>query len=458
MNLIVICMDSLRQDHVGFYHGGRRAFDAIGACATPNLDRFAARTLAFRNAYPSNLPTIPIRHELMTGHWGLGSRPWQPLLAEDTTVAEILRREGYTSALVSDTYHYRAPGMNFHRGFHAYEWIRGNEYDPWRSAPTHRRVEDYVNAAYGPEWRARIGQYLANTDDFGRERPGDWFAAQVADRAAAWLAANRAQRRIFLWVDSFDPHEPWDPPAPFDTYRPTDYTGPRLVMPMGGQASDWATAAQVEQIRGLYAGEAASVDAAFGGIVDALERHGYFEDSVILVLADHGHPLGDHGKFLKGSDRMYSELLKVPFFLYVPRGRGNGRVTDAVVQYPDVLPTLLDLLGLRAYTQGMSGQSFRGVVDQEASGHRSAAVSGYFRAVDRCVRDTRWSYVRRPRGEPDELYDLAADPGERHNAIDAHPEEAVRLAASVSPLFFPGPLRRIQGIQGQYEMASGAVE
>src|SRR5438045_32713 len=166
MNLIVIVLDSFRQDHVGFYHGGQRAFASVPACATPNLDAFAREGVVFDNAYPEALPTIPIRTQLFTGQRTLPYRPWQPLMREDVTIAEILRPAGYICGLIADTYHYRAPGMNFHRGFHSYHWIRGQEFDPWRSNPPRRALDDYVNPHYDDDWRGRVAQFIANTDDF----------------------------------------------------------------------------------------------------------------------------------------------------------------------------------------------------------------------------------------------------------------------------------------------------
>ena len=76
MNLIMICLDSFRQDHVSFYHGGLPAFDGVPACQTPHIDAFARECLAFDNVYPCGLPTIPIRMELMTGQFTLPYRPW----------------------------------------------------------------------------------------------------------------------------------------------------------------------------------------------------------------------------------------------------------------------------------------------------------------------------------------------------------------------------------------------
>lgn len=247
------------------------------------------KCIVFDNAYPEALPTIPVRTQLFTGQRTLPYRPWQPLTKEDISIAEILRAEGYVCGLVSDTYHYRAPGMNFHRGFHAYRWIRGQEYDPWTSHLTSRSVDDYVKGHYDAFWRGRMAQFLANTDDFTQE--GDWFPAQVVDEAVDWLQRNRAKSHTFALIDCFDPHEPWDPPTRFDTY-------------------------------------------------------------------------------------------KVSFMIRLPGGRGARR-TPAIVQFHDVLPTLLDVLGMSNNTSSMHGHSFLPVLHGDADVHREVIITGYHEAVDR---------------------------------------------------------------------------
>ncbi|MEM2686419.1 MAG: sulfatase-like hydrolase/transferase, partial [Candidatus Bathyarchaeia archaeon] len=118
MNIIVIVVDSLRQDHVSFYNRGRPVFEKVPACKTPHIDKFADECVVFENAYPCGLPTIPVRTELMTGHYTLPYRPWSPMESEDITLADILTREGYVCGLISDTYHLARPGMNFHKSFH----------------------------------------------------------------------------------------------------------------------------------------------------------------------------------------------------------------------------------------------------------------------------------------------------------------------------------------------------
>lgn len=460
MNVIGIMLDSFRQDHVSFYNGGQSVFDGVPACRTPNLDAFAQECIVFDNAYPEALPTLPVRTQLFTGQRTLPFRPWQALTKEDVSIAEILRAEGYVCGLVSDCYHYRAPGMNYHRGFHSYRWIRGQEYDPWTSHPPHRNLDDYVNEHYDAKWRSLVAQFVANTDDFTREE--DWFPSKVVDEAIDWLTRNRVHSRIFAWIDSFDPHEPWDPPARFDTYTAAGYDGKRLILPLGGLADKWATPQEIRHIRGLYAGEAAFVDHCLGRLFQTLDDLGYYGDSIIVVVADHGHPLGDHGKFLKGGDRMYNELLRVPLLIRLPGGQGARR-TRALVQFHDLLPTLLDLLGLSNNVTSMHGRSFLSVIRGDGDAHRDVVITGYHEAVERCVRDETWSYVQRPEGEQDELYHLLEDPKERNNLIHQHPDEAHRLTRAFGSYFglrspwVAGPIEP-NGIQGKYELASGSVD
>jgi arylsulfatase A-like enzyme len=455
MNIIGIMLDSFRQDHVGFYHGDQAVFRDVPVCRTPNLDTFAEECIVFNNAYPEALPTIPVRTQLFTGQRTLPYRHWQPLTKEDVPVAEMLGAEGYVCGLISDTYHYWAAGMNFHRGFHAHRWIRGQEYDSWMSHPPRRNVDDYVNEHYDANWRALVTQLLANTDDFTHEE--DWFPAKVMNQAVDWLKRNRSHPRVFAWIDSFDPHEPWNPPARFDIYTDPSYRGRRLIMPMRGRVEQWATPGEVRYIRGLYAGEAAFVDHCLGWLFQALKDLGYYEDSVIVLLADHGHPLADHGKFLKGGDRMYNELLKVPFMIRLPGGQGARR-TQAIVQFQDVLPTLLDLLGMGNNATSMHGRSFLPVLRGDTDVHREVIITGFHEAVDRCVRDLRWSYIQRPEGEPDELYDLIEDPRERINLIDQYPEEARRLASAFGSYFRRGTAQvEVKGVQGKYELSSAVL-
>ena len=456
MNVMIVFLDSFRQDHVSVYNRGRALLGGIAPCKTPNIDKFAEECMIFENAYPEALPTIPVRLQVMTGQRTLPSRGWEPMKPNDVPIQRILGDQGYISGLITDTYHFRAPGMNYHAGFNCYRWIRGQEYDPWVSSPPKRNIDDYVNQNYPEIWRNRIKQFLANTDDFFSEE--DWFPAKVVEEACQWLKANRCYEKKFLWIDSFDPHEPWDPPKRWDTYTDPNYQGKRLIMPMGGLASKWTSPEEIRYIQGLYAGEASFVDHCLGKLFKCLTEEGYMDDSVIFLLADHGHPLADHGKFLKGPDRLYNELLKVPFLVHLPGGENKGMRTDALVYFHDILPTVLELLGQKNNTEAMHGKSFVPVLKGETNEHRQAIITGFYEGFDRCIRDKKWSYIARPDEKPDELYDLQNDPQETKNMIDKYHQEALRLSRMFGSYFYRGSRRAIKGLQGRYEMASGKVD
>ena len=449
MNLIVLMLDSLRQDHVSFYNKGAPVFQGIEACRTPHIDSFAEQSVVFDNMYPEGLPTIPARAALTTGNRTLHTRPWAPLYPNDVSASMILSEEGYINALVSDTYHYRSPGMTYHLGYHAYQWVRGQEYDPWYSSPTERNIDDYVNENFDDLWRARVEQFLTNTDAFNCAK--DWFAPQVCDLASKWLRKNRVHDKVFLWMDSFDPHEPWDPPKEFDTYTDPNYEGPRLVMPMGGPATAWATQEEIRHIQGLYAGEVAAVDDALGGVLNTLKEQSYFDDSIVVLMGDHGHPLADHGKFLKGDDRMYNELLKVPFMIRLPGGKHGGCRVTALAQFHDFLPTMLDLMGLGRNAHDMQGSSLRSVVEGETDEHREAIIVGNHDSEYRCVRDKEWSLVVKPKGEEFELFNLYEDPRERNNIAAEHPEIVARLHGMFGPIYYVEGRTREAGRHGRFQ-------
>jgi arylsulfatase A-like enzyme len=449
VNVIVICIDSLRQDHVSFYAG-----DA-SPVPTPHIDALARESVVFDNMYPEALPTIPIRTQLMTGQRTLPYRPWQPLAAEDRTLAQLLARYDYLTGLITDCYHYMKPGYNFHQGFRSWQWVRGQEFDAYRSAPLRRlKLDDYVKPSFSPAWVKLVDICLRNVEPF--ETAADHYAAQVFGLASDWVRENRSAGNLLLWVDSFDPHEPWTPPREFDRFTDPNYQGKRIILPPGGPATDHFSAEEIAFIRGLYAGEVAYVDHYVGQFLEVLRAEGYFEDSLILFLSDHGHPLADHGKFLKGNDRLYNELLKVPFMIRFPGSKHAGKRVRALAQFHDVLPTILDALGFGNDVEALAGRSLLPLIRGEVERLRETIITGYHAGDDRCVRDETWSYIRSPGEQPDELYNLIDDPGEQHNLIDAQPDEARRLAGAFGRLYaLSGQV--VKGAQGRYEVSGTAA-
>ena len=442
MNIVLIVLDSLRRDHLGCYGN-----DWI---KTPNIDRFASQSVTFDNAYAEGLPTIPVRTELVTGQTSLPFREWQPLIPQDVTAAELLGRYGYTCGLVADNYHLFEAGMNFHRAMHSFRWIRGQECDAYKAGPAEVDTSRYVPPGMkGSFVEAMLGQYLRNVA--GREGEEQYFAAAVMSEAVKWLRESSSSSPFFLWVDSFDPHEPWDPPPPFDTmYAEPAYDGHKIIHPNCGP-TDWLSPDELANIKALYAGEVSFVDKWVGKLLDALDELKLAEDTLVLMLADHGHPHGDHGVMLKSPRGMYAELVRIPLMLRHPKGDYAGTRVDALVQIRDVLPTLLDLAGLPAAI-GVHGASMWPLVTGETDSLRECVVCGWHQFEYRAVRDKRWALVVTPSGQQDELYDMASDPNEQTNVISAHPDVAERMRRFLGEYTYTKSAAPPRQVQLRYEV------
>lgn len=426
MNIITILSDSFRQDHLGCY--GNKWIE------TPNIDRLASESVIFENAYPEGLPTIPVRAAFFTGNYTLTNRFWVPLTPEDVTMAEILDEYEYINALITDTFHLFKPNMNYHRGFHEFQWIRGQEVDAYKSRPHNVDINRYIKQEMKDNYQVRIlDQYFRNVAN--REKEEDYFAAQVMSEAAKWLEENHnVHERFFLHVDCFDPHEPWDPPASFASkYTDPNYKGPQIISPKGGPR-DWLTDEELQYTRGLYAGEASFVDKWIGHLLDQIQELGLMENSLIVFFSDHGHPHGEHGKMLKMEDQLYSELLRIPLLVRFPNKEYAGKRVKGLVQIVDILPTILDIIGCSKEVKHMQGKSFLPLIKGADKIHKFVTM-GFFTAEDLCIRDEEWSYIKRPEGQQNELYNLMEDPLEMTNLIDKYPKKAKDMDADIPKIF-----------------------
>ncbi len=448
MNVFWIMLDSLRRDHVGVY--------GSTVCNTPHLDAFAQEAIIFDNAYPEALPTIPVRTAMVTGCRTLQGRPWQPLAAEDVTVAEILSCHGYTSVMITDTYHMAKPGMNFHRGFDSFQFIRGQEGDAFELIPHDKDLEDYVHPQQSERKRQVIDNFLRNTQHW--ESEADTFPAQVFGEAARMAAGLKDEDKLFFWIDSFDPHEPWNPPAPYDTmYTDSDYKGKRLI-DANYAPSDYLSADELAYIKGMYAGEVTLVDRWFGHFIDTLRSTGLIDRSIVIVLADHGHPHGDHGTMMKSPGNMYNELLRIPLMIRLPDAEHAGERVTPLVQTDDLLPTTLDLLDLEHEAVCMTGKSAWKLVTGEVDKLRDVVITGFHQSPVRCIRDEEWSLVVKPDGQH-ELYHLADDPAEKNNLFDQNRDATQRLIEHLGYFSYTKlPQTEYQNIQEAYEWAHTAIE
>jgi arylsulfatase A-like enzyme len=298
-----------------------------------------------------------------------------------------------------------------------------------------------------------VDQYLRNVASWKSDE--DCFPARVF-KAAARFVEGIGDQPFFAWVDSFDPHEPWYPLPPFDgLYADPAYRGPKLIDALYSTV-DYMSAAELAFIRAMYAGEVTMTDKWFGYFIDVLRGRGLLDRSLVLVLSDHGHPLGDHGKIMKHPDNLYGELLRIPFLLRLPGGEGAGTRLGALVQTDDVLPTFLDYIDCGHETIAMHGRSLRPLVEGKEQAVRDYVITAYHDSPYRCVRDVQWSYFYRPEGP--ELYQLLDDPTERKNVIGQHRDVAQQMHRKMGVFSFtkqgkaPG-----KNVQERYEWSGTPI-
>ena len=430
MNVVVVIVDSLRKDHVGAYGN-----DWI---KTPNLDTLANESLRFTRAYPESIPSIPARRAIHTGlrsfpfrgweKWSeddVGLRGWQPIPRDQTTLAEILEDEGYNNLFITDTLHQFRPFYDMHRGFGVFQFIRGQERDFYRprTQASSKKIDGVlIGGPSADHARDIMLQYLANT--MGREREEDWFTPQVFMRGMEFLEAAREDQPFFLVVDNYDPHEPWDPPQEYISLYDEGYNGPEPLTSSSGP-SDWLTKRQLERMHALYSAEVTMMDRWLGSFLDKMEELNLSENTLLLLLSDHGHAFGEHGFAGKVPGAMYPELTDITFFIRHPGGEGAGQTSDYYASTHDVAPTILGSLGVEPPSP-MDGQDLTVFLDgREPEQKREYFTSGYHDYV--WARDKAYLMFARRDGSEPKLFDLREDPEMRNNVAGSNTDVVRRM-------------------------------
>ncbi|MFD2611939.1 sulfatase [Paenibacillus gansuensis] len=379
MNAIIVLMDTLRRDYLSCYGSERASAGLAAPVLTPNLDRFANKGALMRQAYLGSSPCMPARRELMTGRYEFPWRGWGPLEDDDLDMFSLLRSHGVKTAMVSDHYHLlERDAGNYHTGFEEWDMIRGQEHDPYVADPGIQTTIDHFTSSV----------YLTHQQNLhGRERKEEeLYSARVFRGAADWLERNgtherRKEQPFCLYIDCFDPHEPWDPPDVLVERFDPGYDGKKPHSPSYGPASRF-TEKELRHMRALYAAETTVVDRWFGYFLDQVERLGLWEDTLIIATTDHGYYLGERGLVGK-PDRvpLYPEMSRIPFMAYAPECEAGSRRSE-LVQLVDVFPTVLDALGIPMPTADQVEQSSIGIVGSagkrawDGVAHRSLFLHG----------------------------------------------------------------------------------
>lgn len=437
MNVILLVNDTFRRDHLGCYGN-----DWIH---TPNLDAFAERSAIFDQYYIGSYPTVPNRWDLAVGRYGFPTRGWEPLRPEDTTLAQMLGRQGVHTQMIWDTPMLAMHDYNYTRGFKGILFSHGQKGDPWITNPD--LPVQFKGQPHKIKSVRSLDGYLRNHFDRRHER--QYPVARTMSDAIEWLETNHNHDRFFLYVDMWDPHEPFDSPwYDYQRYADPAFDGDQLTYPQYGRAT-YMTPEEHQNVRDLYAGCVTLVDRWVGRFLDMAERLGLFEDTLILWTTDHGHLFGEHdlhGKPGAQMGRLYEETTRIPLLAYHPDGWGAGEHISGIVQPADLLPSILETMDVPV-PEGVEGQSFWPLVKGETSqGHTYAFSNRYPQnaatvggaAFDGwvgsghvvepgTVTDDEWTYICMPAGLPAELYNLKDDPQQTQNVIDDHPEVAARM-------------------------------
>ena len=420
MNVIMLINDSWRWDHMGCY-----GFDRI---KTPNLDKFSTESAQFNWCYSEGLPTVPTRTTFFTGRYTFPFRGWQRLEPKDVLLAEVLWNQGFNTAMVTDVYHLHKPSMAFERGFDYTEHIRGHEGDPWivdKSIDVSEKLEQ-VHKSFGKDKavKGQIEQYLRNINWWQSEE--DTFVARTLTAGVDWLKRQKKKDNFMLWVDCFDPHEPWDPPEPYRSmYVDPNYKGKDIIQPIPGAAEGYLEPEELQHIKNLYAGKVSLCDKWLGWFLDQVRDMGLMDDTLIIFTTDHGEPFNEHGFIKKAQPGLYEELTHIPLLIRHPEGHGAGQKFDAMVETTEIFPTVLDTLGVKCPPR-IHGKSLLPIIRGEEEKIRDYAYMGYYKQSWR-ISDQEWAFHMSLMGKPNELYNLKEDPGEQNNLAEKEHVKAIEL-------------------------------
>ena len=432
MNVILIMNDTLRYDHIGA--------NGNPWISTPNLDAFAAEAAVFDHNHLCSFPTVPNRHEMMKGRHGNPFQAWRPLEWGAMTLPKALRLAGYETMFIHDTPHLANFGFGFDRPFSGWEFVRGNEADRWRT--------DYFSELQVPgggkfTWDQQATHEFRNYRHMHREE--DQCVARVMSAACEWLDHNAGHEKFFLWIDSFDPHEPWDPPQHYvDMYDP-DFEGEKISWPSFGEVADRFSPAEQRNLKALYAGEVTMMDRWIGRVLTKIDDLGLRDSTAVVIMSDHGFDFFEHGYV--GKRAIYPEVVRTVQMVRLPDGAGAGRRIPQLTQHPDFAPSVFDLTGVEV-PDGMDiqGRSWAPLLQGGEYEARTATVSGngpsYFDprspfAAALAGRFTGWSPLQVTDGrwwlvdnaDPGmrELYDVDTDPDTQVNLYGQEPEHYARL-------------------------------
>ena len=405
MKAIMVMYDSLNRNMLESY--------GCDWTKTPNFKRLAAKCVQFDGCYVGSMPCMPARRELHTGRLNLFHRSWGPMEPFDDSMPELLKKSGIYTHLASDHQHYwEDGGATYHTRYSSWEISRGQEGDPWKAELAYKYDKKTVfknkevMLSY-PPYTKMMAQDQINRNAMSAE--DHTSQAVTFNCGLEFIEKNHAQDNWFLQIETFDPHEPFYTLKEDQALYPHTFTGDAQA------EADWPPYAPVaenentiEHVRCHYAALLSKCDRYLGKVLDAMDKYGLWEDTMLIVNTDHGFLLGEHGWWGKTSMPVFEEIAHIPLYIYDPRRKTLGGVRrNSLVQTIDLAPTLLEYFGVEI-PEDMQGKPLGGVMDSDTP-IRSYAVFGYHGSqVD--VTDGRYVYMHSARCPEADVYEYTLMP------------------------------------------------
>ena len=416
MNVIVICLDTLRWDALECYNPKW--------VQTPYINYYSKKATLFTEARCGSFPTVPMRVDAYTGDVNWPRYGWKGIDPEQPKLPLLLREAGYYTGLVLDTRNNVGAGL--HEYYDEHHLIKKDIEDGV--------TQDMIEFPVPPENIRQNGrQYASQRAQWAHYRhEEDWFVVRTMLQACKWLEDNARREKFFLWVDTFEIHEDWMPPAYYVELYDKDYQGLDYTFPNYGY-TDIYQPDELNHLRSCYAGEVTLADRWVGHLLRQIELMGLFENTSVILTSDHGMYIGEHnraGKHTVDPDDpwpLYDTVAKVPLIIWTPF-EGTPETLSALVQSADIMPTVLELCSITP--PETIGKSLVPLLKGEANtchdtvytSYHSGSGEGGSGSSHITVTYDRYTAIFGRKPHKPELYDRKVDPGQTKNIAEDNPE------------------------------------
>jgi arylsulfatase A-like enzyme len=426
-NVILVMVDTLRADHLSCY-----GYEAI---RTPAIDALAADGSRFAHAYAQASWTRPSVATILTSLYPSSHKAIHKsdiLPDAVTTLPEVLQAAGYRTIGFANNINV-APLFNFQQGFDEYVFLEPAFFFGATESAAQLTLYNQLRLV-----RERYLSQVKHVENYYQP------AEVVTDRGLGWITEYAATAPFFLFLHYMDPHDP---------YFMHPWNGEALAR-VANPNPDRSLA---DRYRAAYDGEIVYLDAQLGRLVAGLRARGVYDDTMIVLTADHGEEFCEHGGWWHGQT-LYDEQLAVPLIVKAPRGGPAGVVNDAMVASLDIAPTIIAVAGAIA-PESMVGRPLSLAASAPAPRDHAFAESDLEGNVLQAYRSEGWKLIQanpgNPRGLPTrQLFEMTSDPRERRDLAASRQDEVATLGSRLTTVQSRALARAVGGSETAIDNAT----